>query len=578
MRPARCRCCAGTRCPATACALTQYTGGRVTLVDGTRRAARRDRRRGAVSTSRLGDPGRRGAPGRRPRRGRRRAPARCSPRARRSSPCRSTRSARSSSSRRSRRASARRSRSARPRAGSRSSSAHAASARTQNAIRPRHPFGYLDTELVLDDGSAAHDRLRARRRGLRRRRPRRACSASSTRSCPATRCSTRPRTTGSRDEFSRGTWAIHRPGWYTHHHAEMQRPEGRVLLAGSDLANGWAGFIDGAIESGLTAAARARAPARLTPAPGRVRADASTAPRGAAADHRVELDQLEVELEQRSPTVERERRDARRGRPARGRAPPVSSGAPRSARSARSIRAALAGQRHDRDVVEQLGPDAAEPDHERRHDRVAAGGDDQLDAGRGHPLDEHAPRVRGRERASRRYAAATSPASRSPSSTPPSSDLCWTAALAELERDGAAELGQRAPRASSSSATTRPSTTATPRCAQQLLGLVLGQPLAAGRVGARRRAAARRSPAAAPGRPAAGRSAGGAAQPGAQPGDRGDAGLREPPRGVVVEQLGQRRGDDRRHRAAPRRRRSIPSRTASPRLLDGAVEVRGSWS
>jgi monoamine oxidase len=53
------------------------------------------------------------------------------------------------------------------------------------------------------------------------------------------------------DEFSRGTWAIHRPGWYEHYHAEMRRPEGRVVLAGSDLANGWAGFIDGAIESGL---------------------------------------------------------------------------------------------------------------------------------------------------------------------------------------------------------------------------------------------------------------------------------------------------------------------------------------
>ena len=33
----------------------------------------------------------------------------------------------------------------------------------------------------------------------------------------------------------------------------MRRPEGRVVLAGSDLANGWAGFIDGAIESGLRA-------------------------------------------------------------------------------------------------------------------------------------------------------------------------------------------------------------------------------------------------------------------------------------------------------------------------------------
>jgi len=55
------------------------------------------------------------------------------------------------------------------------------------------------------------------------------------------------------DEFSRGTWAIHRPGWYAHHHAEMRRPEGRVQLSGSDIANGWAGFIDGAIESGLRA-------------------------------------------------------------------------------------------------------------------------------------------------------------------------------------------------------------------------------------------------------------------------------------------------------------------------------------
>jgi monoamine oxidase len=59
------------------------------------------------------------------------------------------------------------------------------------------------------------------------------------------------------DEFSRGTWAIHRPGWYEHHHAAMRAPEGRLLLAGSDPADGWAGFIDGAIESGLRAGARA---------------------------------------------------------------------------------------------------------------------------------------------------------------------------------------------------------------------------------------------------------------------------------------------------------------------------------
>jgi monoamine oxidase len=61
------------------------------------------------------------------------------------------------------------------------------------------------------------------------------------------------------DEFSLGTWAIHRPGWYEHHHAAMRRPEGNVILAGSDLADGWAGFIDGATESGLRAGAWATA-------------------------------------------------------------------------------------------------------------------------------------------------------------------------------------------------------------------------------------------------------------------------------------------------------------------------------
>ena len=34
------------------------------------------------------------------------------------------------------------------------------------------------------------------------------------------------------DEFSRGTWAIHRPGWYEHHHAAMRRPEPGLMLRG----------------------------------------------------------------------------------------------------------------------------------------------------------------------------------------------------------------------------------------------------------------------------------------------------------------------------------------------------------
>jgi monoamine oxidase len=46
---------------------------------------------------------------------------------------------------------------------------------------------------------------------------------------------------------------MQRAGQLTGALAELQRPEGRVLLAGSDYADGWAGFIDGAIESGMRA-------------------------------------------------------------------------------------------------------------------------------------------------------------------------------------------------------------------------------------------------------------------------------------------------------------------------------------
>jgi len=128
----------------------------------------------------------------------------------------------------------------------------------ENAIRPGHPFGYLDTELLLGDGTQLQIGFGA----------------------DATRCDAGDAAGVQRaldeilpgyelvaatahdwvaDEYARGTWATHRPGWFTRHHAEMRRPEGRILLAGSDLANGWAGFIDGAIESGLETGARAAA-------------------------------------------------------------------------------------------------------------------------------------------------------------------------------------------------------------------------------------------------------------------------------------------------------------------------------
>jgi monoamine oxidase len=122
----------------------------------------------------------------------------------------------------------------------------------QNAIRPSHPFGYLDTEILLPGGGQVligfgHDQAicdPADLGGIQR-----AMEAI----LPDYEVEAATAHDWLHDEFAQGTWAIHRPGWYTHHHAEMRRPEGRVLLAGSDLANGWSGFIDGAIESGLRA-------------------------------------------------------------------------------------------------------------------------------------------------------------------------------------------------------------------------------------------------------------------------------------------------------------------------------------
>jgi len=56
------------------------------------------------------------------------------------------------------------------------------------------------------------------------------------------------------DPYARETWLIQRPGEYTKGQAELQRPEGVVHLASGDIANLWAGFFDGAIESGTTVA------------------------------------------------------------------------------------------------------------------------------------------------------------------------------------------------------------------------------------------------------------------------------------------------------------------------------------
>merc|ERR1712062_287681 len=69
------------------------------------------------------------------------------------------------------------------------------------------------------------------------------------------------------DPYSRGTWTIHTPGWLTSFRDEMTKPHPsaensahgtseRVFFAGDYLAKGWNGFMDGAIESGISTAAQ----------------------------------------------------------------------------------------------------------------------------------------------------------------------------------------------------------------------------------------------------------------------------------------------------------------------------------
>ena len=128
----------------------------------------------------------------------------------------------------------------------------------ENAIRPGHPFGYLDTETLLGGGTQLQIGFGA---GARRCDPEDAGAVQQALDEILPGYELLGATTHDwvADEYAQGTWAIHRPGWYTRHHAEMRRLEGRIVLGGSDLANGWAGFIDGAIESGLEAGARAAA-------------------------------------------------------------------------------------------------------------------------------------------------------------------------------------------------------------------------------------------------------------------------------------------------------------------------------
>ena len=52
------------------------------------------------------------------------------------------------------------------------------------------------------------------------------------------------------DPYSRGTWCTLRPTHTTKYLAGLQAAEGNIHFCGGDVANGWRGFIDGAVESG----------------------------------------------------------------------------------------------------------------------------------------------------------------------------------------------------------------------------------------------------------------------------------------------------------------------------------------
>ncbi|MDT5018199.1 MAG: hypothetical protein QOD39_4359 [Mycobacterium sp.] len=62
------------------------------------------------------------------------------------------------------------------------------------------------------------------------------------------------------DEFSRGSWPFFAKGTFTDFEPseKLSLPEGRIAFACSEIAKGWCGFIDGAIEAGLRAARNVR--------------------------------------------------------------------------------------------------------------------------------------------------------------------------------------------------------------------------------------------------------------------------------------------------------------------------------
>lgn len=57
-----------------------------------------------------------------------------------------------------------------------------------------------------------------------------------------------------KDAYAKGGWTFRHPGQLLGELRAVRQPHGRLVFAGSDIATGWGGYVDGAIETGIRAA------------------------------------------------------------------------------------------------------------------------------------------------------------------------------------------------------------------------------------------------------------------------------------------------------------------------------------
>lgn len=67
------------------------------------------------------------------------------------------------------------------------------------------------------------------------------------------------------DPYAKGVWACWGPNAASRYLPELQKQYGRVVFASADWADGWRGFVDGAIEQGHQAARDAVALLKANP-------------------------------------------------------------------------------------------------------------------------------------------------------------------------------------------------------------------------------------------------------------------------------------------------------------------------